>query len=389
MKQGVFLRALASDATEAVIDIVGVIGWEVAYQQMRDMLRAIPENVKKVVFEVYSPGGDVWEGNGIVQEIGELGKRAETVARVQVAASMATLIAAACQKRTIASNGRWLIHNAWTQTMGDADAHEKAAQTLRDAEHEAAKFYAERTGGKPEDMLKLMSEERWLMPEETKALGFVQEICDPFKPEEYEAVKQEIVAAGKWPQALVEMPPKEEPKNAPDNAVSKPVAAPVAPVVADAPAQPADVATPVVVAEVPEAEILAAEYERGKADGIVIGKAEGLTLRHEEFEKQAAHLARVEAEARKHQGAADKLAAQLAAAQKASDERAAMLRKEIEAVNEKLRKFVSGAMTFSPTVETWAEAMAACGGDYGKAAEKYPELLKQYRANETNKTGRK
>jgi hypothetical protein len=29
--QGVFMQALATDATEAQIDIVGVIGWEVAF----------------------------------------------------------------------------------------------------------------------------------------------------------------------------------------------------------------------------------------------------------------------------------------------------------------------------------------------------------------------
>ncbi len=138
MKQGVFLRAMASDATEAVIDVIGVIGWELSYPAMREMLRAIPESIKRVVFDIYSPGGDVWEGNGIIQEIGELGKRCETVARVQMAASMATLIAVACNKRSIAANGRFLIHNAWTQTVGDATAHEKAAQTLRDAEAEAA-----------------------------------------------------------------------------------------------------------------------------------------------------------------------------------------------------------------------------------------------------------
>ena len=55
-------------------------------------------------------------------------------------------------------------------------------------------------------MVALMAEERWLMPDEAKALGFVQEVCDPFEPEEYAAVRKEIEAAGRWPKALVEIP---------------------------------------------------------------------------------------------------------------------------------------------------------------------------------------
>jgi ATP-dependent protease ClpP protease subunit len=86
-KQGVFLQAMAADATEAQIDIVGVIGWEVAFTELRRMFGTLAETVKRVVFNIYSPGGDVWDGNGIVQAVGELGKTRETVARVQVAAS--------------------------------------------------------------------------------------------------------------------------------------------------------------------------------------------------------------------------------------------------------------------------------------------------------------
>jgi ATP-dependent protease ClpP protease subunit len=364
MKQGVFLRAMAADASEMVVDIIGVIGWEVGYQQMREIIRGIPEAIKRVTFDIYSPGGDVWEGNGVVQEIGELGKRVETVARVQVAASMATLIAAACKTRTIARNGRWLIHNAWTQTIGDAAAHEKAAQTLHDAEVEASKFYAERTGQTAEAMLKLMAEERWIMPEEAKALGFVQEISDPFKAEDYEAVRQEIVAAGKWPQALVEIPKPEEVKPDASKPV-EPVAAPVAAVEPPTPEQPADAQT---------------EYKRGLADGEAIGRQAAITELGDQAEALKARLAVIEKEARLNQSEKDRLAAQLVQVQKVADERAEKLRKEVKDATDKLARHVAGSLTFQPAVETWEDAMRACAGNYVKAAKEYPELLNQYRA---------
>lgn len=381
MKQGVFLRAMAANADEAIIDIVGVIGWEVAYQQMRDMLRGLPSGIKRVVFDIYSPGGDVWEGNAIVQEIGELGKKVETVARVQVAASMATLIAAACNKRSIASNGRWLIHNAWTQTQGDAAAHEKAAQTLRDAENEAAKFYASRTGGKAEDMLALMAQERWLMPEETKALGFVQEICDPFKDEDYAQVRQEIVAAGKWPQALVELPPVES-KEVPHGNQTAQGADVVAPVVAQPAAIPTD-------ADVTDQELdrLEAAYESGKADGLAEGSAKALADLMPQIEQWKAKLAAAESEASKHQSAHDKLVARIAALEAAHEARMQAVRSQLDEASSRLRQFVSGSLNFTPAVETWADAMRETG-DYEKARAKYPQLFDVYLAAERQK-GRK
>lgn len=383
MKQGISLRSMAAASDEAVIDIVGIIGWSVAYQELRDILRSIPEGVKRVVFDIYSPGGDVWEGNGIVQEIGELGKRVDTVARVQVAASMATLIAVACKERTIASNGRWLIHNAWTQTTGDAATHEKQAKTLRDAEQEAARFYAERTGGKAEDMLAIMAEERWMMPEETLKLGFVSAVSDPFKSEKYDAVKQEIVAAGKWPQALVELPKVEEVKDVHIADKGAVVPAPVVEVVAD---KSADVAP--VVSEPPVVEEIAAvspEYQRGFDDGTAAGKVAALLSLDSEVAKLKQALEQAQAEARKNQSEKDRLAAALKAEQKASDERAKLLQASIDEATARLRQFVSGSLTFQASVETWSEAMSACGGNYEEARKKYSQVFEKYLADERQK----
>lgn len=373
MKQGVFMRAPAADASETVIDIVGVIGWEVGFQQLRDILRAIPEGTKRVVFDIYSPGGDVWEGNGMVQAIGELGQKVETVAKVQVAASMATLIAAACKTRTMSRNGRWLIHNAWTQTTGDAAAHEKAAQTLRDAEMEAAKFYAERTGQTADAMLKLMAEERWILPEEAKELGFVQEICDPFEPEEYEEVRQEIVAAGKWPKALAELPSKEEVKpdaRQPEQPEPSKLAADVAP----APVQPVD----------------DAEYKRGYADGEACGRKDAAVELVEKAEQLSSRLAVVEKEARLYQSEKDRLSADLVKAKKQADERQEALRAEVKDLAERLQRYVAGSIKFEAPIETIEDVMGRCGGNLNKAAEMVralgrPDLLQAYRAHVARK----
>jgi len=208
MKQGISLRAMAGDASEAVIDIVGVIGWDVGFAQLRDIISGLPEGIERVVFDIYSPGGDVWDGNAMIHEIGNI--KAETVAKVRVAASMATLIAVACDRREMASNGRWLVHNPWTMAVGDADELEKRAVELREAEKEAAEFYAQRTGTDVDAISALMEEEVWIRAERAQELGFVHDIIDPFNVAAFAAVREEMMSAGKWPQALGEMPTDEE-----------------------------------------------------------------------------------------------------------------------------------------------------------------------------------
>ena len=352
------MRELMADSKEVIIDIIGVIGWEVWYTKMRDMLRAIPEGIERVVFEIYSPGGDVWEGNAICQEIGAM--KHETVARVQVAASMATLIAIACKTREIAANGRWLIHNPWTLLAGDAQALEKRAKELRDCEQEAAVFYAKRTGKTAEEMLKLMAEERWLTPGETKDLGFVQKINDNFAAAAFAGVKAEIVAAGKWPKALVELPDEtqEETQNANASTTGTESAG--------------KAATTDAVGSANASEL---QVSKEYADGVAKG--------------------RLEADA-DHAGALTAIGAKMANLKKNQDELYTLQRRtqgerdsaraQVEKLGAALaettaqiERLLGGGMNFSPALDTWEEALKECGNNYEQARKKYPELYQQRR----------
>jgi ATP-dependent protease ClpP protease subunit len=363
-KQGVFLQAVATDATEAHIDIVGVIGWEVAFTELRGMFGALAETVKRVVFNIYSPGGDVWDGNGIIQAIGELGKARETEARVQVAASMATLIAVACQKRSIAANGRFLIHNAWTVTQGDADDHEKAAQTLRDCEAEAARFYAARTGQTEEAMRALMAEERWLTPTEAKELGFVQDINDPFDASEVAAVRAEIEAAGKWPVALVEIEATEGGSDAgtADDGTKGDASGAV------------DATDGAAMHAIGYGTGYAKGFDDGKAEceASVLARAQAaedrLLAEVTEKKRVQAMLDAQIAESRKLQGERDQA--------RASSEK---IKAALDEATAKITRLLSGGLTFTPSVETWADALKQTGGDYEKARKQYPDVYRSQR----------
>lgn len=367
-KQGVFMAEMAADATDASIDIVGVIGWEVAFTELRAMFGTLSDAVKRVTFNIYSPGGDVWDGNGIVQAIGELGKTRETVARVQVAASMATLIAVACKRRSIAANGRFLIHNAWTVTQGDAAEHEKAAKTLRDCEVEAVKFYAARTGKTEDEIRALMNEERWLTPTEAKELGFVDEIDDPFDQRAVATVRAEIEAAGKWPVALVDITLEGDQNGsaATDGAEEH---------AGDAPG----------VLQVAAVSDHSAAIEAARVAGFDAGKSiadEAMLARAKAGEDRviamAAEIAsansKIEAgiaEARKLQGERDHARAQVEKTKAA-----------LEEANAKIARLLSGGLSFTPAIETWAEALRACNGDYEKARKQFPEVYRAQREND-------
>jgi len=360
MKQGIFMREIKAESKEAVFDVIGVIGWDVWYPEMRDMLKAIPETIEDVVFEIYSPGGDVWDGNAIIQAIGAL--KQKTTAHIQLAASMATLIAVACDEREMAKNGRFLIHNPWAGLEGDASAMEKRAKELRDCEKEAVEFYAKRTGQKEKDIKDLMNEERWLTADESKEMGFIQTINDPFDKAAFDSVRSEIQASGKWPVALIN---KEENKNDADTAGSK-----------GEKNGKSDISDkPAGETETPEHS---ADYKAGIADGdaqaavrVAAESAEMLAENKKEIEKKDGLLSKMQGE--RDSGLA----------------RIATLQDSLKESKEKMDKLLAGGMTFAADIETWEKAMSASGGDYTAARRTYPEVYKmeRARAKENRKKG--
>ena len=127
------------------------------------------------------------------------------------------------------------------------------------------------------------------------------------------------------------------------------------------------------------------EYQRGHADAMAAVEARMTAEYGENVEKLKAALKSAEDRASLFQSEKDKAVAATRKAEADADKRCADLRAQLEEATEKLRKFVSGALTFSPAIETWEDAMAACGQDYPKAKEKYPELCAKYRAEQNSK----
>jgi ATP-dependent protease ClpP protease subunit len=173
---------------EAIINIDGDIGGSIWFSEFRWMIEDLDPSIDSVVFNIFSYGGNVFEGDAINSYIAGMSQL--TTAKIQVAASQATMFALTCDQSHMASNGRYLIHFPWGEAQGDAEEFEKSAKLLRDYQAQHVNFYYERTGGKRSkaQIEALMRENRWLTAEEALFWGFIDKIIDPFEVQEDSAL---------------------------------------------------------------------------------------------------------------------------------------------------------------------------------------------------------
>ena len=85
---------------------------------------------------------------------------------------------------------------------------------------------------------------------------------------------------------------------------------------------------------------------------------------------------KLEALQSKTQSEKDKALADAVKAKQEHEKEIAALKQSLADVTARLDKLLVGSLSFSPSIETWAEAMQACNNDYEKARAKYPDAWK-------------
>jgi ATP-dependent Clp endopeptidase proteolytic subunit ClpP len=141
----------------------------------------VAENAVDVLdIEINSPGGSVFDGYTIYQEIKSLQDRGVVVNATitGMAASMASVIAMACDKVSIVPHGRMMIHDASSGVQGNAEQLRKSADLLDSISDNIADIYASRTGIPKEEIRGLMKKETWMTAEECLSNKFVDAIFD-------------------------------------------------------------------------------------------------------------------------------------------------------------------------------------------------------------------
>jgi len=143
-----------------------------------EIMNAAENAVDVLDIEINSPGGSVFDGYTIYQEIKSLQDRGVIVNATitGMAASMASVIAMACDKVSIVPHGRMMIHDASSAAQGNAESLRKTADLLDDISENIAEIYANKTGSDKDEIRELMKRETWMNAKESLANGFVDEV---------------------------------------------------------------------------------------------------------------------------------------------------------------------------------------------------------------------
>ena len=131
-----------------------------------------------LAIRINSPGGDVFAGQAICQAIRD--HKGKSTAYIDGdAASIASVIAVACDEVVIAAGGMMMIHNSSTIVWGDRNDMMEMAAVLEKVDGTIADAYATKTGKKAAEFAALMDKTSWYTGKEAVELGLADRISEP------------------------------------------------------------------------------------------------------------------------------------------------------------------------------------------------------------------
>lgn len=160
-------KALDGDVAEiSLYDEIGY--WGVMAADFRRVLDGIRSD--QIVLNLNSPGGDVFDGIGIYNDL--IAHPANVTVRITgIAASIASIIAMAGDRVEIADNGFMMIHDAWSLTVGNKQDLRAMADTLEQIDGALADTYAKHAGMTADEAAALMTAETWYTGQEAVDAG--------------------------------------------------------------------------------------------------------------------------------------------------------------------------------------------------------------------------
>jgi ATP-dependent Clp endopeptidase proteolytic subunit ClpP len=195
-----YFAPAASAGETATIQIFDQIGEDwyggsgLSAKQFSDVLNEIGNG--PLLVEINSPGGNVWDGLSIYNQL--RGRKAPVTTRVVgIAASIASIIALAGDRVEMADAALMMIHDPSGMASGTSEDMRKMADALDQHAEVLVGVYAKKTGRSPESIRAAMKSETWFTTAEALAFGLVD------KP-----IKQ-LAMAAKWhPRAVTKTAPE-------------------------------------------------------------------------------------------------------------------------------------------------------------------------------------
>lgn len=170
------IRAEAKDETTKVLLYAGIGGWwgEISAASFAQTLEQVETD--RVQLHINSPGGDAFDGIAIANAIRQSDKHVVAVVD-GLAASIASVIAVACDEVVMAPGAQMMIHDAWTYAAGASSDLRKVADDLDKLSGSLASLYARR-GGTADEWRALMLAETWFTDAEAVAAGLADRVLD-------------------------------------------------------------------------------------------------------------------------------------------------------------------------------------------------------------------
>lgn len=154
------------------------IGWNTTAASVREQLSVAGED-EEILVRINSAGGFVTEGMAIYAALRR--HKGNTVAIVEgIAASMASVILQAANKRLVCKGSYVMIHNPWAGVQGDAEELRKQAELLDKMKGDLLDIYEARSGGKCDrkKLEELMDQETYMTAEEAVEYGLADAVDD-------------------------------------------------------------------------------------------------------------------------------------------------------------------------------------------------------------------
>lgn len=157
-----------------VYDYIGY--WGVTAKDFAKDLKALGD-VERINLHINSPGGDVFDGTAIYNQLKAHSAHIDTIIE-GVAASMGSVIALAGDTVTIAENAYFMIHNPSTGAFGDEHAMARAQKLLAKVKDTMVNLYSDKSGLDTEEVRQLMDEETWYIGQEAVDAGFATDTTE-------------------------------------------------------------------------------------------------------------------------------------------------------------------------------------------------------------------
>ena len=152
-----------------------VIDGEITSATVRDFMASASEleEGEDIELKLTSEGGSVVDGNIIVSKLRELSRQGHrsTAHVVSIAASMASVLACACDKLILDSNAFLMVHQVWTTVAGNADDLRKEANTLDLFTKSLISVYKTKFDKTDDELLAMLKDETWILGEQAAEYG--------------------------------------------------------------------------------------------------------------------------------------------------------------------------------------------------------------------------